>query len=213
MDSETKTAKVEKAKEKKGSFWSDVADMLEAVLISVFSIILVFAYILRPVTVEGHSMESTLQNKDKLIMTNFFYTPERGDIVIIDNKESWTYNTEGDLVSGESLATTGVEKHLIKRIIAVGGETLDIDFETGMLTIDGEVLEEPYINNLTLNDEGAFLYPIQIPEGYYFVMGDNRQHSSDSRHPLVGLVSEEQIMGKAVLRFSPLSNFGGIYDE
>jgi len=94
----------------------------------------------------------------------------------------------------------------------VGGETLDIDFATGTVTIDGEVLEESYINNLTVNDEGAFTYPLTIPEGYYFVMGDNRQHSSDSRHPMVGLVSEEQIMGKAVFRFAPISNFGGIYD-
>ncbi len=207
---ETKTEEV--AEKKKGAFWKDTADMLEAVLISVFFVIMLFAYVLRPVTVEGHSMESTLQNQDKLFMTDLLYTPKRGDIVIVDNDFSHIYNEEGDLIESSGLSTATTEKHLIKRVIAVGGETLNIDFTTGIVTIDGVVLEEPYINNLTVNDEGAFTYPLTIPEGYYFVMGDNRQHSSDSRHPMVGLVSEEQIMGKAVFRFAPISNFGGIYD-
>lgn len=207
---ETKTEEV--AEKKKGTFWKDVADMLEAVLISVFFVIMLFAYVLRPVTVEGHSMESTLQDQDKLFMTDLLYTPERGDIVIVDNNVSHIYDQNGNLVEGSGLSTATTEKRLIKRVIAVGGETLDIDFTTGTVTIDGEVLEESYINNLTVSDEGAFTYPLTIPEGYYFVMGDNRQHSSDSRHPMVGLVSEEQIMGKAVFRFAPISNFGGIYD-
>lgn len=68
-------------KEEKGTFWKDAADMLEAVLISIFCVIMLFAYVLRPVTVEGHSMESTLQDQDKLLLTDLFYTPERGDIV------------------------------------------------------------------------------------------------------------------------------------
>lgn len=207
---ETKTEEV--AEKKKGTFWKDAADMLEAVLISVFFVIMLFAYVLRPVTVEGHSMESTLQDQDKLFMTDLLYTPERGDIVIVDNNVSHIYDQNGNLVEGSGLSTSTTEKRLIKRVIAVGGETLDIDFTTGIITIDGEVLVESYINNLTVNDEGAFTYPLTIPEGYYFVMGDNRQHSSDSRHPMVGLVSEEQIMGKAVFRFAPISNFGGIYD-
>lgn len=207
---ETKTEEV--AEKKKGAFWKDAADMLEAVLISVFFVIMLFAYVLRPVTVEGHSMESTLQDQDKLFMTDLLYTPERGDIVIVDNDVSHIYDENGNLIEGPGLSTATTEKRLIKRVIAVGGETLDIDFTTGIVTIDGEVLEEPYINNLTVNDEGAFTFPLTIPEGYYFVMGDNRQHSSDSRHPMVGLVSEEQIMGKAVFRFAPISNFGGIYD-
>lgn len=157
-------------------------------------------------------MESTLQDQDKLFMTDLFYTPERGDIVIIDNDASHTFDENGDLVEGQGLSTVTTEKRLIKRIIAVGGETLDINFDDGTVTIDGTVLDEPYINNLTLNDEGAFSYPITIPGGYYFVMGDNRQHSSDSRYPMVGLVAKDQIMGKAILRFAPISKFGGIYD-
>jgi signal peptidase I len=209
---ETTTEETTEKEKKKGTFWKDIADMLEAVLISVFCVIMIFAYVLRPVTVEGHSMESTLQDQDKLFMTDLFYTPERGDIVIVDNDVSHLYDENGNLVEGAGLSTETTEKRLIKRVIAMGGETLDIDFTTGTVTIDGEPLEESYINNLTLNDEGAFTYPLTIPEGYYFVMGDNRQHSSDSRHPLVGLVSADQILGKAVFRFAPFSSIGSIYD-
>ena len=85
------TQKKQPKKEEKGTFWKDAADMLEAVLISIFCVIMLFAYVLRPVTVEGHSMESTLQDQDKLFMTDLFYTPERGDIVIIDNDASHTF--------------------------------------------------------------------------------------------------------------------------
>lgn len=136
---ETKTEEV--AEKKKGAFWKDAADMLEAVLISVFFVIMLFAYVLRPVTVEGHSMESTLQDQDKLFMTDLLYTPERGDIVIVDNDVSHIYDENGNLIEGPGLSTATTEKRLIKRVIAVGGETLNIDFTTGIVTIDGEVLE------------------------------------------------------------------------
>ena len=197
-------------KEEKGTFWKDAADMLEAVLISIFCVIMLFAYVLRPVTVEGHSMESTLQDQDKLFMTDLFYTPERGDIVIIDNDASHTFDENGNLVEGQGLSTVTTEKRLIKRIIAVGGETLDINFDDGTVTIDGTVLDEPYINNLTLNDEGAFSYPITIPDGYYFVMGDNRNHSSDSRHVTLGPVDSRYVIGGARFVFFPFQDVGTI---
>lgn len=199
----------QQAIKKKGSFFSDIADMLEAIIISVFIVIMLFAYVIRPVTVEGQSMESTLQNQDKLFMTDLLYTPERGDIVIVDNSTAWLYDESDNLVKKPGLSE---DKRLIKRVIAKGGDTVNIDFSTGEVTLNGVVIEEPYINNLTINDEGAFDYPITVPEGYLFVMGDNRQHSSDSRHPNVGFVSEEQILGKAIFRFSPFSSFGGIYE-
>ena len=199
-------------KEEKGTFWKDAADMLEAVLISIFCVIMLFAYVLRPVTVEGHSMESTLQDQDKLFMTDLFYTPERGDIVIIDNDASHTFDENGNLVEGQGLSTVTTEKRLIKRIIAVGGETLDINFDDGTVTIDGTVLDEPYINNLTLNDEGAFSYPITIPDGYYFVMGDNRTGSYDSRAWLNPYIPVEQIRSRALvdIAFLPECTWKGV---
>ncbi len=195
-------------KRKKGSIFSDLTEVLETVLISVFVVILLFAYVIRPVTVEGRSMESTLQDGDRLLMTDLFYTPERGDIVVINNDYAYLLDEEGTEVESEGVPQ---EKRLIKRVIAVGGDTIDIDFTTGAVTLNGEVLDEVYINNSTIVDEGAFQYPITIPEGYYFVMGDNRQNSTDSRSYYVGLVPEDAVLGKAVFRITA-GNFGSIYN-
>ncbi len=194
---------------KKGSPLGDFLDILEAVFISVFAVILFFAYVARPVTVDGRSMESTLHDQDRLFMSGLFYTPERGDIVVIDNSVSWTYDANGNLKAGSGIAE---DKRLIKRIIAIGGDELDINFTTGEVIINGEVQDEEYINNLTTTNYGSFSYPVRIPEGYIFVMGDNRQNSTDSRAPSVGFVSEDQILGKALFRFAPLSDFGSIYN-
>ncbi len=194
---------------KKGSFVHDVLDVMEAVFISVFVVVLFFAYVARPVTVEGRSMESTLHDQDRLFMSDFFYTPERGDIIVCDNSDSWTYDAEGNLVKGYGIAD---DKKLIKRVIAVGGDEVDIHFSTGEVYVNGELLDEPYIKNATTTNYGAFTYPVVIPEGYLFVMGDNRQNSTDSRAGAVGFVSEDQVLGKALFRFSPFSDFGGIYE-
>lgn len=193
---------------KKSTFFGDLAEVLETIFVSVFIVILLFAYVIRPVTVEGQSMESTLQDGDRLLMTDLLYTPERGDIIIVDNAHSYLYDENGSLVEGDGLPQ---EKRLIKRVIAVGGEEINIDFDTGTVSVDGVVLDEPYINNLTIIDECGFSsYPVYVPEGYYFVMGDNRQNSTDSRSPYVGLVPEDAVLGKAVFRITP-GSFGGIY--
>ena len=162
---------------KKNETLRDIADMLETVLVSVFVVVMLFAYVIRPVTVDGSSMEATLHNGDRLLMTDFFYTPKQGDIVIVNNDSSYTYDSEGDLQKGAGLSK-----------------------------------DEPYINNATIIDEGAFSYPVTVPEGYYFVMGDNRQNSTDSRSTFVGFVPDDAVLGKAVFRIS-LSDFGGIYDN
>jgi signal peptidase I len=190
------------------SFLNDIFDVMEAVFISVFVVVLFFAYVARPVTVDGRSMESTLHDQDRLFMSDLFYTPDYGDIVIVDNSVSWTYDASGNLVQGNGIAE---DKRLIKRVIAKGGDELDIHFSTGEVYLNGELLDEPYINNATVSNYGAFSYPVVIPEGYLFVMGDNRQNSTDSRASAVGFVSEDQVLGKALFRFAPLSDFGSIY--
>ena len=95
-------------------------------------------------------------------------------------------------------------------MIAVGGQTVDIDFEAGDVYVDGEKLSESYITGLTHLDEGAFTgqYPITVPDGYIFVLGDNRGVSKDSRSIEIGLIAESAVNGKVMLRISPLENFG-----
>lgn len=189
---------------KKGTTFSDFMEIVESVIISVFAVLLIFTFVCRPVTVDGTSMVPTLQDADKLIMRMMGYSPKCGDIVIVENESSYRYEngTDGKIIDG-----SGMEKRLIKRVIAVGGQTVDIDFEAHTVTVDGEQLYESYINEPTELNAGMFDYPVTVPEGYVFVMGDNRNNSTDSRSPLVGFVKEEDVIGKAVLRFYPFDKF------
>ena len=206
-------------KQEKSTFLSDAAEVLETVFVSVFVVVMLFAYIIRPVTVDGRSMNNTLQDGDRLIMTDFAYHPKYGDIVVVDNKHSYLLSDDGSVRESSGLPD---EKRLIKRVIATEGQTVDINFTTGVVSVDGEMLDESsYAYDYTIDtnttyatvtDEGAFAYPITIPEGYCFVMGDNRKNSTDSRSLFVGLVPEDAILGKAVWRISG-SGFGSIYDN
>lgn len=175
---------------KKGNLVNDIFDIIESVLFWILILRLIFIFIIGIAQVDGFSMLPTLHDEEKLIYFHLFYEPKDGDIVII-NSES-------------------LDKTIVKRVIAKEGQTIDIDFETGEVTVDGQVLDEPYINNLTINNTGAFEddeYPLTVPEGHVFVMGDNRQDSKDSRHWQVGYVSEDEIVGKVILRYSPASEF------
>ena len=107
----------------KSSFLSDVAEILETVFVSIFVVILLFAYVVRPVTVDGDSMRETLHDKDRLLMSDLLYTPEYGDIVIVNNTHSYLYDEDGNLVEGNGLPQ---EKRLIKRIIADRRSTLTL---------------------------------------------------------------------------------------
>lgn len=198
------TQEVKKA-EKENSFISDIMEIVESVLISVFAVLLIFTFVARPVTVDGDSMNPTLINEDKLIMWTFMYTPDNGDIVIVNNERSNTIDENGNVIE----STEALDKRLIKRVVATGGQTLEIKPETGEVIVDGEVLKEDYINAI-LTSGGVFEYPLTIPEGYIFVMGDNRNHSTDSRSGYVGLINEEDVIGEAIFRFYPFESFSSL---
>ncbi len=184
---------------------NDILDIVESAIAVILVIVMFYTYIIRIAVVDGRSMSPTLETDDKLIVRSIGYTPEDGDIVVINNQNTHLISESGKVVEGE-----GLEKRIIKRIIATGGQTIDIDFESGTVTVDGRQLEENYISEPTTRNEYAFTYPLTVPEGYVFVMGDNRNLSMDSRHPEIGLVPEDSIVGEAVFRFYPFGKFGGI---
>lgn len=186
------------------SFIAELFDMLDMLTVVIFCFILLFTYVLQMATVQGTSMVPTLENEDKLLVRVAGSAPECGDIVIINSVEATVFDENGGLCTQE-----GLNKVIVKRVIAQAGQTINIDFEAGIVYLEGEPLQEDYINSLTTNPvSGAFEYPITIPEGYYFVMGDNRDISKDSRYPDVGLIHESAIIGTVFFRYAPWENAG-----
>lgn len=183
----------------------DILFFIETTFIALFITSMIFTYILHIAVVNGESMENTLMPDDRLVTTSWYSSINQGDIVIIYAGDSVTLNDDGSLNIGK-----GLRKTLVKRVIAVGGQTVDINFERGAVYVDGKMLDESYITSLTHMDEGAFTYkyPVEVPEGYVFVMGDNRQVSKDSRSDEIGFVSLESITGKVIMRVFPLDAFG-----
>lgn len=179
----------------------DVMDTCESVLVAMFVVLLIFTYLFSVAVVEGDSMLPTLQDADRLLLINFA-DPEPGDVVVLNSDSAYTFDAAGQLREDG-----GLGKKIVKRLIAEANQTVDIDFAAGIVYVDGKPLAEPYTSTLTTRDEGAFTYPITVPEGYVFVLGDNRSVSKDSRHPDVGLIPEEDIVGKVWLRVYPLDDF------
>ncbi len=184
--------------EEKSSLLSDILDVIETIFITIFVFILIFAYFLRTVEVDGTSMYPTLCDRDRMLVLNTFSTPKTGSIVVIDDTKGAVYLDPDHEVLME---TQGLQIVIVKRVIARGGQEIDIDFDTGLVSVDGQVLSEKYTSGLTTRDEGGFTYPFTVPEGYVFVMGDNRSHSTDSRSGAVGLVPEDRVIGVAFWRY------------
>lgn len=167
-----------------------ILEWYDALVFALVFLVLVFTFGVRVVAVDGISMNPTLWEGDRLLLQSMGYTPKHGDVVVIDG-----YN--------------GLGRPLVKRVIAVGGDTLDIDFSTGTVTRNGEVLQEDYIAEPTyLNYDVSF--PVTVPPGYVFVMGDNRQHSNDSRSTEVGFIDQRDILGRVLFRVFPLQQIGRI---
>lgn len=182
-----------------------ILDVFEYALLSLFCIVLLCVYVFRFAAVQGDSMLPTLEAGNQLLVNALDMQPECGDIIIIDAEYACLLRDS----DGEPYFSDGLHKVIVKRVVAVGGQTLDIDFDRGVVYRDGIVLDEPYINTLTNAPavNAAFRYPITIPEGYVFVMGDNRAVSKDSRYGDVGLVAVTQIEGKVIFRLRPSLGF------
>lgn len=191
---------LEETSKPKKNWKKDILEILESTFITVFVIVLIFTYLLHPVNVKGHSMEPTLFADDRIFMTTITTGISYGDIVVINNDAAYLLDEAGNIKESDPFQ---LNECIIKRVIGCPGQTIDIDFSSGEVSIDDKVLDEPYINEVTQNNDGAFEYPLTIPEGYYFVMGDNRNQSSDSRNMYVGLIKEDQIYGKAIIRYLP----------
>ncbi|HNZ99295.1 signal peptidase I [Ruminococcus sp.] len=196
----------EQAKKKEGKFVDDIIEVIESTLLTVFVIVMIFTYLLHPVNVVGKSMNNTLMDGNRIFMTTVYTGPHYGDIIVINNDMAYFFDQAGKVYE-KDITGSGLKECIIKRVIAEPGQTIDFDVEKEQVIVDGKVLDEPYIKQTVNGDGGMYDFPITVPEGYYFVMGDNRRESADSRNPDVGLIKKEQIYGKAVLRYSPIKEF------
>ncbi len=176
--------------ESKGRFRSELFEWGEALLISLTVVILVFVFLVRIIGVDGHSMVPTLHHGDQLLVSDLFYTPEKGDIVVLTKDEF-------------------LPVPIVKRVIATEGDTIDIDFESGEVTVNDEVLDEPYIADAT-HTAYDMTFPQTVPENCIFVMGDNRNGSTDSRYSVLGMIDTRYILGKVICRIYPLGQIGPV---
>ena len=163
----------------------DFYEWVQALVCSVLVVVMLFTFVIRMIGVDGHSMVPTLQDGDRLLVLNsmLYDDYKYGDIVVL-RKSSF------------------LSEPIVKRVIATEGQTVDIDFSTGSVYVDGVLLKEDYINELTFTEEGTE-FPLTVPEGSIFVMGDNRNHSNDSRDSRLGTVDSRYVIGKAVVLAFP----------
>lgn len=167
----------------------NIYDWIQCLASALIVCVVLFIFFIRVIDVKGTSMYPTLNNQDKMLVSDVFYRPKAGDIVVFKKDQ---YDPD---------------KALVKRVIATEGQEINIDFDKGIVYVDGEPLEEDYINELTTT-KLDFIGPQTVPEGCVFVMGDNRNMSIDSRKSEIGMVDNRLIIGKVYCVIFPLSSFG-----
>lgn len=171
--------KKRKLRERRG----ETFDWIQSLVMALIFCVILFTFFIRAVTVNGTSMLNTLLNDDRILVSNMFYTPKQGDVLVLRKAE---FGNEP----------------LVKRVIATEGQTVTIDFNEGIVSVDGVPLEEDYVLEPTHRriDFGDF---VTVPEGCIFVMGDNRNGSTDSRDERIGCVDTRLVMGKALYLIIP----------
>ncbi|MBQ7858613.1 MAG: signal peptidase I [Faecalibacterium sp.] len=168
----------------------DLLEWYEALVFALVLFVVGFSFLFRIILVNGSSMHPTLEPNDRLIIHAAGYQPQRGDVIVLD-------------------AYIDYVKPLVKRIIALGGDTVDIDAATGTVSVNGQALQEDYIAE-PIRVMGDVEFPLVVPDGTVFVLGDNRNGSTDSRDSDVGCVDARDVLGKAVFRISPFDRMGVI---
>ena len=174
------------------SLKQDLYFWLQALVAALVILILLFTFVGRIIGVSGDSMYPTLHDRDMLILQSIGYTPRQGDVVVLTK--------EFDVADGP----------IVKRVIATGGQHVVIDYASNTVTVDGVARDEPYINEPMRQAVGETLTDVVVPEDSIFVMGDNRNNSSDSRDVTLGTVDERYVLGRALWVIMPFQNFGPI---
>ncbi len=185
--------RVPRKPEKKSNWQVGLLQYLHDIVYLLAAVILVFLLLFRVVVVSGPSMQNTLQNGDYLLLISsvFYKNPQQGDIVVA------------------SKASFKDGAPIVKRVIATEGQEVYIDFREGIVYVDKVPLEETYVIGATVDDEGMKENPVTVPQGCVFVMGDNREDSTDSRSQKIGMIDKREIMGKVIFLFLPGVQSGG----
>ncbi len=194
-EKENKTGKLRKKEEPQlppeQQLRLDLYDWIQSLMVALVICVALFIFAVRVIDVSGSSMVPTLHDGDKMIVSNLFYKPEYGDIVVFKTD---SYDPD---------------RALVKRVIATEGQEISLDFDRGVVYINGSPIEEDYIAELTTT-KLDFIGPQTVPEGCVFVMGDNRNASTDSRKKEIGMVDERMILGRAYYVAFPISDIGPI---
>ena len=178
---------------------AELYEWLQLFLGCVVAAVVLFNCVARLTRVDGESMDNTLQHGEILLIWSLGYTPQQGDVVVL--------NKTSVLLKGWS------EPHaIVKRVIATGGQTVDIDYGAGAVYVDGQRLNEPYIREEMYLPYAETMQQThwEVPEGSIFVMGDNRNCSTDSRDQQLGTIDADYILGKAVFALWPMERFGAV---
>lgn len=188
-----KTEPESPGEEEKEGFRQDLFFWLQALVAALIVLVVLFTFFGRIIGVDGSSMFPTLNDRDLLLLQSIGYDPEPGDVVVL--------HKDFGHVTGP----------IVKRVIAVGGQTVSIDYTAGTVTVDGVVLDEPYIREPMRPVVFEDIQNITVPEGSIFVMGDNRNDSDDSRDVRLGAVDERYVIGRVLFVLFPFKHLGAVH--